>query len=343
MKGRKKTEDVTERKQAEEALRRSEMFNRSLVEHLPHLIFIKDRNLVYLSCNANYAHSLGIKPEEIVGKDDFAFYPSELAEKYRADDRTVIDTGKLIDIEEKCQVAGEERWVHTIKVPYRDEQGNIIGVLGIFEDITEHKQVEEERRQNTQKLIKAMESTIEAMATTVEMRDPHTAGHQQRVTSLASAIAREIDLSEDQVRGISLAGIVHDIGKISVPAEILSKPGRLSEIEFSLIKVHPQVGYDILKDIQFPWPIAQTILQHHERMDGSGYPAGLCKEAILLEARILAVADVVEAMASHRPYRAAIGLDGALEEISMNSGILYDADVVGACIRLFKEKGFKFE
>lgn len=140
-----------------------------------------------------------------------------------------------------------------------------------------------------------------------------------------------------------MAGIIHDIGKISVPSEILSRPGKLSKIEFDLIKMHPQVGYNILKDIEFPLPIAQIILQHHERMDGSGYPAGLSKDAILLEARILSVADVVEAIASHRPYQAAIGLDGALEEISRNSGILYDADVVDACIRLFREKGFKFE
>jgi PAS domain S-box-containing protein/putative nucleotidyltransferase with HDIG domain len=335
--------DITEPKRAEGLLRKSEVFNRSLVEHLPQLIFVKDRNSVYLSCNAKYAHSLGIKPEEIAGKDDFAFYPRELAERYRADDLTVINTGKSTDIEEKYHVAGEEGWVHTIKVPYRDEHGNIVGVLGIFEDITERKQIEEERRQNAQKLVKAMESTIEAMATTVEMRDPYTAGHQRRVAALVSAIAKEMGISEDQVYGISMAGIVHDIGKISVPAEILSRPGKLSKIELDLIRTHPQVGYNILKDIQFPWPIANAILQHHERMDGSGYPAGLSEEAILLEARILAVADVVEAMASHRPYRAAIGLDGALEEISRNSGILYYADVVDACIRLFKEKGLKFE
>jgi len=359
-------QDITERRQADDALLKSETLYRSLVEHLPQLIFIKDRNSVYISCNAKYAHSLGIKPEEIVGKDDSAFYPRELAEKYRADDRTVIDTGTLKDIEEKYLVEGAERWVHTIKLPYRDEHGNIIGVLGIFEDITEHKKVEvalleseeryrqllevapvgiavhrkdkllfinrtgarmlgasslqelagkpiseivhpegweaardrirrmlegeqglypvedkyirldgtvfpvevvatsltyegkpaiqiivlditerrhmeEERRENVQKLIKAMESTIEAMAVTVEMRDPYTAGHQRRVTILASAIAREMCLSEDQVYGINLTGIVHDIGKISVPAEILSKPGRLSEIELKLIKMHPRL------------------------------------------------------------------------------------------------------
>ncbi|MBI4621567.1 MAG: response regulator [Desulfobacterales bacterium] len=234
---------------------------------------------------------------------------------------------------------GTYKWISWNSYPLVEE-GLIFAVA---RDVTQHKLMEEERIQSTQKLIKAMESTIEAIATTVEMRDPYTAGHQRRVAGIVSAIAREMCLSEDQVHGISMAGIVHDIGKISVPAEILSRPGKLSKIEFDLIKMHPQAGYDILKDIEFPLPIAQTILQHHERMDGSGYPAGLSKDAILLEARIMSVADVVEAMASHRPYRPAIGLDGALEEISMNSGILYDADVVDACIRLFREKGFKLE
>jgi PAS domain S-box-containing protein/putative nucleotidyltransferase with HDIG domain len=234
---------------------------------------------------------------------------------------------------------GTYKWISWNSYPLVEE-GLIFAVA---RDVTQHKLIEEERRQSTQKLIKVMESTIEAIATTVEMRDPYTAGHQCRVAALVSAIAREMGISEDQVYGISMVGIVHDIGKISVPAEILSRPGKLSKIEFDLIKIHPQVGYNILKDIEFPLPIAQTILQHHERMDGSGYPAGLSKDAILLEARILAVADVVEAMASHRPYRSAISLDGALEEISRNSGILYDADVVDACVRLFHEKGFKFE
>jgi PAS domain S-box-containing protein/putative nucleotidyltransferase with HDIG domain len=220
--------------------------------------------------------------------------------------------------------------------------GRIVNI-GLFTDVTQRKRMEEEQERSAEKLLKAMESTIEAISATVETRDPYTAGHQRRVTGLASAIAREVGLSEEQVHGIGLAGIVHDIGKIYVPAEILSKPGRLNEIEFNLIKMHSQVGYNILKGIEFPWPIAQIVLQHHEKMDGSGYPSGLSKEAILLEARIITVADVVEAMASHRPYRTAIGLDGALEEISKNSGILYDADVVDACIRLFREKGFEFE
>jgi putative nucleotidyltransferase with HDIG domain len=175
----------------------------------------------------------------------------------------------------------------------------------------------------------------------VETKDAYTAGHQRRVANLARAIAAEMGLSPEQIDGIRMAAVIHDLGKISVPAEILSKPIGLNDLEYGLIKIHPQVGYDILKEIEFPWPVAQIVLQHHERMDGSGYPQGLLGEEIILEARILAVADVVEAMASHRPYRPPHGVDKALEEISRNRGILYDPEVVDACLKLFNEKGFK--
>ena len=200
----------------------------------------------------------------------------------------------------------------------------------------------EERKENLAKLRKALGGTIQVLVAAVETRDPYTAGHQQRVAHLARAIAQEMGLSLGQIEGIRMAGAIHDIGKIAVPAEILSKPGKITETEFGIIKTHPQVGYDILKGIEFPWPVAKIVLQHQERLDGSGYPAGLKGDEIILEARILAVADVVEAMASHRPYRPALGIDRALEEISKNRGILYDADVVDACVRLFREKGFKF-
>ena len=181
------------------------------------------------------------------------------------------------------------------------------------------------------------------MALTVEVRDPYTSGHQQRVSSLTTCIAQEMRLPAAQIEGIRIAGIVHDIGKIYIPSEILSKPGRLTENEFNLIKKHSQAGYNILKVVEFPWPVAQTVLQHHERMDGSGYPGQILGKDIILEARILAVADVVEAMASHRPYRPALGIDKALEEISQKKGILYDSEVVDACLKVFKEEGFKFE
>jgi PAS domain S-box-containing protein len=211
-------------------------------------------------------------------------------------------------------------------------------------EITERKKAEEELKQSLVKLQKTLEGTIHALASAVEMRDPYTAGHQRRVTQLACAIAQEMGLPEEQIEGIHMAGQIHDIGKINVPAEILSKPGTLNGLEFGLIKTHPLVGHDILNgSLEFPWPVAQIVLQHHERMDGSGYPQGLSGEEILLEARILAVADVVEAMASHRPYRSARGIDEALEEISRNRGILYDPEVVDACLKLFTEKGFAFE
>ena len=169
------------------------------------------------------------------------------------------------------------------------------------------------------------------------MRDPYTSGHQQRVAKLAVAIARELSLAEDDIEGLHLAGIIHDVGKVTIPPEILSKPGRLSGVELALIREHAQAGYDIIKGVDFPWPIAQMILQHHERLDGSGYPDGLRGDEILLGARIIAVADVVDAMATHRPYRAAVGIDAALQEIEANRGRLYDPDVVDACLRLHRD------
>ena len=188
-----------------------------------------------------------------------------------------------------------------------------------------------------------IQQTVETMGSIVETRDPYTAGHQQGVAHLAGAIAAEMSLDADRLQGLRVAGLLHDIGKMLVPAEILSKPGKISEIEFNLIKVHSQVGANILGKIDFPWPVAQIVLQHHERLNGSGYPAGLTAPDILLEARILAVADVMEAMASHRPYRPALGIEEALDEITKNKGILYDPEVVAACVKLFTEKGFKFQ
>jgi len=196
-------------------------------------------------------------------------------------------------------------------------------------------------KEKEDRLRKNLEETINALASAVEMRDPYTAGHQKRVTNLACAIAEEMGLSKEKIDGIHMAGIIHDVGKILVPAEILSKPGPLTKIDFSMIETHPQVGYDILKTIEFPYPVAQIVLQHHERMDGSGYPAGLSDEEILLEAKVLAVADVVEAISSRRPYRAALGINRALKEISKNRSILYDPEAVDACLKLFKEKLFK--
>ena len=227
-------------------------------------------------------------------------------------------------------------WISLTMHAVRDEKGQIMYYDGIIEDITN-------RKQTVERIRKALGATVQAIAVTVETRDPYTAGHQRRVADLARAIATEMNLPIDQIDGIRMAAAIHDLGKISVPAEILSKPTKLTNIEFSLIKTHSQSGYDILKDIDFPWPVARIVLEHHERMNGSGYPNGLTGDNILLESRILAVADVVESMASHRPYRPSLGIEAALEEIEKNKGTFYDNAVADACLRLFREKGYQLE
>jgi HD-GYP domain-containing protein (c-di-GMP phosphodiesterase class II) len=224
-----------------------------------------------------------------------------------------------------------------------DVRGEPAYLLGISVDITAHKLAEENLKETAEKLRKSLMGTIKAMSSMVETRDPYTAGHQRRVSNLARAIAQEMTLPNDIVDTIHTAGAIHDIGKISIPAEILSKPGKLSDTEFSLIKIHPQSGYDVLRDLGLPYPVAEIVLQHHERLDGSGYPQGLKNSQILIESQVITVADVVEAMASHRPYRPALGIDAALEEIEKNKGVFYSTGVVDACVRLFREKGFRFE
>jgi len=209
-------------------------------------------------------------------------------------------------------------------------------------EVENRKQIQLELEQSFANLKKVTDATIQAIALTVEKRDPYTSGHQRRVAKLTRAIAEAIGLSEDQIEGAHVAASIHDIGKISLPAEILSKPIQLSEIEISLIQAHAQAGYDILKGLDFPWPIADIIIQHHERMDGSGYPRGLSGDRISIEARIIGVADVVETMSSHRPYRPSMGIEKALEEITLNSGTLYDSQVVDACLNIFNGKGFLF-
>jgi putative two-component system response regulator len=206
-----------------------------------------------------------------------------------------------------------------------------------------NSQLEERVREKTESIESTLNGVVSALATAVELRDPYTAGHQLRVSQLACAIAQEIGLSNEQIEGIRVMGFLHDIGKIIVPAEILSKPSKLNDYEFNFIKAHPEAGYNILKGIVSPWPVATAVLQHHERVNGSGYPSGCMGDEIIIEAKIIAVSDVIESMASHRPYRAALGIEAALEEIQKNEGIIYDFEVVEACSELFCEKGFKFE
>jgi PAS domain S-box-containing protein/putative nucleotidyltransferase with HDIG domain len=333
---------IIDRKQAEGEIRRLKDFNEGIVQNMAEGIAVEDAEGCIIFVNPAAADLLGYSPEELVGQHWTAIVPSDQhpsvqaaherrmhGEADRYELQLVRQDGTLVPV----LVSGSPRI----------EEGRFAGTLTVFTDITEHKQVEEELQQSLERLRRTFDETVQALASAIRTRNPYMAGHQQRVTQLACAIAREMGLPEEQIEGIRVAGLVHDIGKISVPIEILSNPDGISDLEYGIIKAHPQIGYDILKAVEFPWPVAEIVLQHNERLDGSGYPQGLSGDEILLEARIIGVADVVDAMSSHQPYRAARGLDKALEEISQNRGVLYDPGVVGACLKLFKQKEFKFE
>jgi PAS domain S-box-containing protein/putative nucleotidyltransferase with HDIG domain len=335
-------QDITKTKQTNEKIRQSQELLRKTIDTTDSCIFVKDYDGHYLMANKFMAELHHTTPGKMIGKTDMDFTQKEIttpeeAEQFLKDDREVIDQKKLKVISEEpfTMPDGSIRWFYTHKVPISLENDPRC-ILGVAIDITEQKQ-------SRQKLQKSMNATIETISKISETRDPYTAGHQYRVYQLSVAIARELRLSRERIEAVRIASLIHDIGKMAVPSEILTKPGKLSEIEFGLIKEHPQTGYKILKEITFPYPIARIVLQHHERINGSGYPNQLKADEISLEARIIGVADVVEAMNSHRPYRAALGIDTALEEISKNRGTLYDPEVVDVCVKLFKEKGFEFE
>jgi HD-GYP domain-containing protein (c-di-GMP phosphodiesterase class II) len=216
-------------------------------------------------------------------------------------------------------------------------------IVGLVQDITERRKAEQRIKKYVGRLESAMVGTVEAISRMVDLRDPYTSGHERRVAEIAGEIGRSLGLEEQRVRGLQIAGRLHDIGKISVPAEILSKPTRLTSMEYEIVKLHACHGHEILEGVEFPWPIAEIAHQHHERLDGSGYPHGLKGDSIIPEARILAVADVIEAMSSHRPYRASLGIAPALAEIERGAGKLYDGDVANAALRLFRVKGYRLQ
>lgn len=331
-----------EHKREKEALKRAEEQLRIVVENTYDVIFqLSPLGVIqYVSPRAKEIY--GYEPEDLIGKHFKKTTPvNELPRALKM--LKSILSGKVISNFKIDQLDANGKTV-TVEIngaPVRKD-GKIIAMEGIMRDITERHRGEEEAKHNIEKLVNAMENTISAMAMVIEMRDPYTAGHQRRVTQLACAIAKELGLSGNQITGLRLAGLIHDIGKVRVPAEILTNPDGLSDAEFTMIKTHPVLGYEILKTMDLPWPIADIIYQHHERMDGSGYPLGIAAKDIIVEARILAVADVVEAISSHRPYRPAHSIDTALKEISEKRGKLYDPKVVDACLKLFTEKGFKF-
>ncbi|WP_303903508.1 HD-GYP domain-containing protein [Thiohalomonas denitrificans] len=286
--------------------------------------------------------TLAVTPTELLADGDcfFSRLLPEDREDFEAATRLTRTVGRVNRVFRWQDQDGNERHILFNAMPTLQEDGSIVWD-GAVQDVTERERLEEQRKQFLLRLERSMETTVEAMASTIERRDPYTAGHQRRVADLAAHIARELELPEEEVHGIFLAASIHDVGKIHVPAEILSFPGKLGLIEFDLVKTHAQVGYEILKVIEFPWPVAEMVLQHHERLNGSGYPRGLKADQIITGARIITVADVVESIASFRPYRPAFGTEKALEEVTQQRGVLYDPLAVDACQGLFEEKGYK--
>jgi PAS domain S-box-containing protein len=336
--------DITSRKQTEESLQEGERFLSSIFGSILDGISVIDLNFTIVKVNPTmekwYKPALPLVGEKCYEAQHGRSEPCQPCPAYR----TML-TGEPHSetIPRKGDDGRSVGWADVHAFPWLSKTtGKMKGVIKYIRDMTYRVEAEQSVAESLKNLQKALNGTVKALANTLESKDPYTASHQRRVVQLACALAQELGESPDYIEGIRVMGFLHDLGKIAVPGEILSKPSRLSEYEFNLIKVHPQAGYDILKDIDFPWPVALAVLQHHERLDGSGYPHGLSGHDIIREAKILAVADVVEAIASHRPYRPALGVDQAMEEISRYQGVLYDPAVVQTCLRLFSENRFSF-
>jgi PAS domain S-box-containing protein/putative nucleotidyltransferase with HDIG domain len=333
-----------ERKRAEDALRQNQQRLALHVQQTPLAVIEWDTEFRVHKWNDAAERIFGFTAAEAVGRHSSFIVPEGFREQVegvwadlqagrggeRSTNENVTKDGRLIYCE----------WYNT---PLVRSDGQVIGVASLAQDVTDRQNAETSLRDGLIKLRATLKASIDSLASAIEMRDPYTAGHQERVTRLARAIAGEMGLGEEHVEAIEIAGVIHDLGKLYVPAEILSKPTKLTDLEYAMIKMHPQAGYTILSKIDFPWPIAQIVHQHHELVNGSGYPQGLMGKDILPEAKIICVADVVEAMSSHRPYRPALGIAAALDEIAQKRGILYDREVVDACLRLFREKNFKFD
>ena len=332
--------DVTERTRAEQTLR----MYKQIVNTTEELMSFIDKHYVYQAVNDANCKACGKTNEEIVGHSVEAIWGTEAFEEHIRCNLDQCLAGREVNYEAWLDYpALGKRYVDVTFYPFWDSMGDISGVVACSRDITERKKAEEKLLNSYEMLKKTLDDAINTLVKVVEMRDPYTAGHQRKVALLAVAIARKMNLEDTRIDQLRMAAVIHDVGKMYVPSDILSKPVKLSDIEFDLIRTHAQGGYEIVKGMNLPGVVARVILQHHERLDCSGYPNRLKGEDTLLESKILAVADVIEAMASHRPYRSALGIDKALEEISRNKGKLYDPDVVDTCLELFNTQGFKLE
>ncbi len=340
--------DITDRRKAEESLRERDIRFNKLSLNVPGMIFQFMRRPDGTYCvpfsSKAIVNIFGCSPEDV--RDDFSpvvrvTLPEDIDKLIKSIELSALQMTTW-QCEYRVQIPGQPvKWLFGQSTPEKLADGSILW-HGFNTDITERKKSQEELQQTLDRLSKAMNTTIHLLAGAVEARDPYTAGHQTRSADLARAIATEMGIPKAKIDGIGMACSIHDIGKLSVPAEILTKSSKLTKVEFALVKEHAVKGYDMLKDVESSWPLAEMVYQHHERMDGSGYPRNLKGEEIIMEARILAVADVVEAMSSHRPYRPALGVEAALEEIEKNRGTLYDNTVADACVKLFRDKGYHF-
>jgi len=335
--------DISDRKNAEEALRRSEERYRAIIEQQRDIIvrFTPDWNITF--ANEAYCRYYGLTADKALGRSFLSHIPETDRGKTIKHLQGLSKENPVEKTEEVTILpSGETRWQQWIDTALFDSSGNIVEYQSVGRDITDRVLMEDSLRQSTEKLEKTLDDTVRLLAGTMRIRDVYTADHQEGVARLAKAIAEEMGFSDERVKGIWVAGMIHDIGKLYIPGEILNKPTSLSNLEYEIVKRHAEVGAETLQEVSFPWPVSRIVGQHHERLDGSGYPNGLVGDEILEETRILSVADVVEAMRSHRPFRAAYSLDKALDTVREGSGKIFDERVVASCLKIF-EKGFEFE
>lgn len=332
------TEDITERRHAQDQLR---IWGESFEQAGFGLAIADAVTNSFVAVNPTFAREHGYEREELVGQPVMTVFPADMTEQVKNMIAALNTESHIIFESEHLRKDGRRFPILLDVTSIKSAEGAPLSRIVYTLDITERKRDQQKIVEYVKQLEESMQGTLQAVSNMVEQRDPYTAGHERRVGIIAADIAREMSWPEEKCNELQLIGLVHDIGKIGVPAEILTKPGRLTSVEYDLVKEHVVKGYEILKDVKFPLPIAEIIYQHHERMDGSGYPRGLQGKDILPEARILAVADVLESMASYRPYRPALGTAAALKEITDHRDILYDASVVDALLRLVHEKAYQ--
>lgn len=311
-------------------------FLQAFFDNAPDMIYFKDLQNRFVLVNRAHAAALNLTPQEVIGKSDLDFFPKEIGEKYYADDTDIIRTGKAIisKIEKAPRPDGGITYVSTTKLPHYDKNGKLIGIMGITRNLTDFANLEEER-------LGMVINALAVLGKSLELRDPYTFSHTRHVANIAEKIGEALGWEDNRLLGMRLAGQLHDLGKMNIPLDILNKPGKLSEIEYRLVQQHVVTCYELIKDISFPFPLAEVILQHHERLDGSGYPRGLKQDEIMLEARILAISDVLEAMASRRPYREALGIDKACEELRNGYNSKYDPGLVDVVFGIIEKNNGK--